>query len=130
MSTPIVSDEEQAQAFLAWKREEAVEFWTGEEWLLTRTDYLSLTPRTIIRRKPAPKWRAWKAEEVPVGALTRTRKDVNPNNPSRQIIDGENGVVAFLCGCPYQMEALLRNREHSIDGGKTWHPCGVLEDPA
>ena len=49
-------------------------------------------------------YRPWTADEVPLGAITRIKHSVNPSNPSRQIIDGENGVMAFLCGCPWSLE--------------------------
>ena len=83
--------------------------------------------RFIYRLKPIATLRPWTADEVPLGAITRIKHSVNPSNPSRQIIDGENGVMAFLCGCPWSLEDLLRMREHSTDGGLNWKPCGVEE---
>lgn len=79
------------------------------------------------RVKPEPKLRPWTADEVPVGAITRSKDSMNRLNRSRQIIEGENGMVAFLCGAPCTFSCLLETREHSLDGGKTWLPCGVEE---
>ena len=70
------------------------------------------------RRKPAAKLRPWTADEVPLGAWIR-RKD------------------ALYCGrrvmiCETYDESTrstwLVTSEHSIDGGKTWLPCGVVEE--
>ena len=63
-----------------------------------------------------------------MGALTRSLSSVNARNPSRQIITGENGVMAFVCGSPVSLQQLLESREYSLDGGKTWLPCGVMEE--
>ena len=81
-----------------------------------------------FRIKPAKKLRPWTPDEVPIGAVTRTKSSVNPHNQSRQIIEGENGVVAFLCGSPCSFDYLLETREYSTDYGKTWSACGVEVD--
>lgn len=79
------------------------------------------------RIKPEKKLRAWKAEEVPVGALVRRmspRKHfcvaMIVRSCSEEGIEiGQDSAVSF--------EDASITREHSIDGGKTWLPCGVLE---
>lgn len=75
---------------------------------------------------PAKKWRPWEFSEVPVGALTRQYEcggDV-------LMIIGKFSAGALLAGDKgmYPFTDLLRMREHSIDGGKTWFPCGVEVD--
>lgn len=83
----------------------------------------------FIRIKPEPTLRAWKAIEVPLGALIRPKSEnrgwtcvITSKNwslrPSYFTI-GETKVTDF--------ESTLMLDEHSIDGGKTWNPCGVLE---
>ena len=70
------------------------------------------------RRKPTATLRPWTADEVPLGAWIR-RKD------------------ALYCGrrvmiCETYDESTrstwLVTSEHSIDGGKNWLPCGVVEE--
>lgn len=61
-----------------------------------------------------PKLRPWEPEEVPLGAWMRHKQSLR-----RYLIisDGlEEGHADWLS-----------NYEHSIDGGKTWLPCGVEE---
>ena len=76
----------------------------------------------IATEPPAKKFRPWSAEEVPVGAVTRPKcgGDV-------LMIVGRFSSVALLAGDGgmYPFGRLLERREHSIDGGKTWTPCGV-----
>ncbi len=78
------------------------------------------------RIKPEPKLRPWKVEEVPVGALVRTK--IKPEH--RYLITSVCSVGVSLGrfeGANYQEVELLSNFEHSIDGGKTWKECGVYE---
>lgn len=73
---------------------------------------------TFYRIKPTATLRPWTADEVPLGAWIR-RKD------------------ALYCGrrvliCETYDESTrstwLVTSEHSTDGGKTWLPCGVMEE--
>jgi len=71
---------------------------------------------TQYRIKPTPILRPWTSDEVPLGAWIRTL--INPAN--RWVIT-------------YTANELVRSdwfsdHEHSTDGGKTWHPCGVMEE--
>lgn len=93
------------------------------------------------RIKPTSKYRAWKPEEVPVGALIRTKFKpeliavilrvtitdrigpkviLNQNYPN--ISDYINDLFTYHGG--YNGDAA----EYSLDQGKTWLPCGVLLD--
>lgn len=85
------------------------------------------------RIKPEPKLRAWKPEEVPVGALIR-----NKQRTYVAVITEATGH-SFYAGTDREFalddsakitgwRADFFNQEHSLDGGKTWHPCGVMED--
>ena len=67
------------------------------------------------RVKPMPKLRPWTADEVPLGAWMRFK-----NNPQDRVLIGWVSVQA-------DRDLWLDEREHSIDGGKTWLPCGVEE---
>jgi hypothetical protein len=66
------------------------------------------------RIKPTSKFRTWTPDEVPLGAQMRRKIDLH-----RFLI----GSVADDSSRQHWLE----NNEHSIDGGKTWKPCGVEE---
>lgn len=114
------------EAYMAWRRHENVQIWNPDtkEW----DHFCGCTIRShyMLRRQPQPKLRAWKPEEVPVGALVRmnwTDKEyrwVLATFKNGKAFGGfyDDGIDPF---------ALLSNFEHSIDGGKTWLPCGVVE---
>ena len=67
------------------------------------------------RIKPEPKLRPWTADEVPLGAWMRFKR-----NPQDRVLIGWVSVQA-------DRDLWLDEREHTIDGGKTWLPCGVEE---
>lgn len=67
------------------------------------------------RIKPETKLRPWTADEVPLGAWMRFK-----HNPQDRVLIGWVSVQA-------DRDLWLDEREHSIDGGKTWLPCGVEE---
>lgn len=67
------------------------------------------------RVKPEPKLRPWTADEVPLGAWMRFKR-----NPQDRVLIGWVSVQA-------DRDLWLDEREHTIDGGKTWLPCGVEE---
>jgi hypothetical protein len=75
-----------------------------------------------------PKLRPWKPEEVPVGAVLRWK-----NMPLKRVLitgtDGEHVFGAFTYSLNKATHAeVFEKYEHSNDGGKTWLPCGVMED--
>ena len=67
------------------------------------------------RIKPTAKLRPWTADEVPLGAWMRFK---NMNVTRSMIVS-----VAAL-----DMGIAFKTHEHSTDGGKTWLPCGVVEE--
>jgi hypothetical protein len=67
------------------------------------------------RIKPNPTLRPWNAEEVPLGSQMR---DVSKQYYRWLIHHSGNEDVR---------KEWLVGYEHSTDGGKTWHPCGVEE---
>jgi len=77
------------------------------------------------RIKPTAKLRPWTADEVPLGCILKTK-----STNSVWLLIGRNNVGEILiAGDKYQSpEWLLREYEHSTDGGKTWLPCGVVEE--
>jgi hypothetical protein len=60
--------------------------------------------------------RPWTADEVPLGAWMRKKQDV----PHRWVV--------IDTGNELWRQGWFEDSEHSIDGGKTWLPCGVMED--
>ena len=70
------------------------------------------------RIKPTAKLRPWTADEVPLGAWMRVK---NSPHVGRRIM---------ICGTceEHTRSNWLSENEHSTDGGKTWLPCGVVEE--
>jgi hypothetical protein len=66
--------------------------------------------------KPTATLRPWTADEVPLGAQVRKQSD-----PTSRWLIGNTGSHNDRL-------KYVETHEHSIDGGKTWHPCGVMED--
>ena len=68
------------------------------------------------RLKPAAKLRSWTADEVPLGAWMRFKR-----NPQDRVLLGWVSVQS-------DRDLWLDEREYSTDGGVTWKPCGVVEE--
>jgi hypothetical protein len=71
---------------------------------------------TKYRIKPTATLRPWTADEVPLGAWMRFKK----------VID-DRSVLAWT-STQRDRDMWLEEREHSTDLGKTWLPCGVMEE--
>ena len=83
-----------------------------------------------LRIKPSPKLREWKPEEVPMEARFMWRTECGPFICFKCIrLDDEFFSVINGSGTPtsHTLSYMKENAVHSIDCGKTWHPCGVLE---
>jgi len=85
------------------------------------------------RIKPEPKYRSWTAEEVPVGAIIKHKNDT----VHRYLIldvDKEGVTVTFRNSLKqFETIHIIFNflgswHDYSLDHGKTWLPCGVLEE--
>ena len=68
------------------------------------------------RIKPTYVLRPWTADEVPLGMQARNREYPK----TRWLIDRTSSEENRKDWC--------EKYEHSIDGGKTWLPCGVMEE--
>ena len=68
------------------------------------------------RIKPTATLRPWTADEVPLGAWMRFKR-----NPQNRVLLGWVSVQA-------DRDLWLDEREYSTDGGVTWKPCGVVEE--
>ena len=99
------------QAFVDGKE---VEHWYYEMWVkihVPRWDW----GNTEYRIKPTPTFRPWTSDEVPLGAIMRTK-------------GLEGRCIIIDTETSDDRSYWLNAREHSTDGGKTWHPCGVMEE--
>ena len=77
------------------------------------------------RIKPTATLRPWTADEVPLGCILKTKS----TNSVWLLIGRNNAGEILIAGDKYRSpEWLLAEYEHSTDGGKTWLPCGVVED--
>ena len=70
------------------------------------------------RIKPTATLRPWTEDEVPLGMQIRAK---DPNYENRR---------SLICGTYDEStrSTWLSTSEHSTDGGKTWLPCGVVEE--
>ena len=68
------------------------------------------------RIKPTATLRPWTADEVPLGAWMR-----NMTNSEYRWLINTSSLDDYR-------KAWLQQSEHSTDGGKTWLPCGVVEE--
>ena len=92
-----------------------VEFkWMSKDWNSTDKPEWNWSDDDY-RIKPTAKLRPWTADEVPLGAWMRSKR-----NPQDRVLIGWVSVQA-------DRDSWLDEREHSTDGGKTWLPCGVEE---
>ena len=89
---------------------------------MTGAEELRLDKGRRLRPRPEPKLRPWKRDEVPLDAWFRVKGETLKY---RLLQIGESHV-GFMRGT-YGVAVLIDGWEHSIDGGKTWLPCGVLE---
>lgn len=84
------------------------------------------------RIAPDPKLRPWKPEEVPVSALF---KNIGTGTIYYPISQSAVGTVRLLGSSgttvlcyEYGPDELFGTHLNSTDGGKTWHPCGMMEE--
>ena len=68
------------------------------------------------RIKPTAKLRPWTANEVPLGAWIKYNKS------------NEGRFLVTHTGSQFDRIEWHKNYKHSTDGGKTWLPCGVMEE--
>ena len=87
----------------------------NKEWITTDQPAWNFISYTY-RIKPTATLRPWTADEVPLGAWMRFKR-----NPQDRFLLGWVSVQA-------DRDLWLDEREHSIDGGLTWKPCGVVEE--
>ena len=101
------------QAFVDGKE---VEFkWMSKDWNSTDKPEWNWSAYDY-RIKPTATLRPWTADEVPLGAWMRFKLI-----PSERYL-----ITQSTLSLPLQQ--WFQDREHSTDGGKTWLPCGVVEE--
>ena len=93
-----------------------VELRVGDEWKQTFTPLWQWYIGTY-RIKPTTVLRPWTADEVPLGAWMRSKS-----------VQYDKWIIVHLQYSSRNREEWLDKYEHSIDGGKTWLPCGVVEE--
>lgn len=111
---------EAAAVMLAWADWNEVECKrkTNTSWTIpiTNQEYNFDWNVFDYRIKPTKTLRPWTADEVPLGAWMRSKESNEPRFLITQTRD------------QYYRIQLMSEYEHSLDGGKTWLPCGVEEE--
>jgi hypothetical protein len=113
------------QAFADGK---AVDYFNGETWSALHDRPSFTDPIECYRIKPEPKLRPWRPEEVPLGAWFRMCEG---GWRLGMVAVAHSAVVIGVTATRQEavsFEVLRDQYEHSIDGGKTWLPCGIMED--
>ena len=116
----IEETKEAAAVMLAWADGKEIEY---KEMALTGGWTTTKNPQWrwkdfSYRIKPTATLRPWTADEVPLGAWMRTKDQSYGNRRSLMCGTYDEGTrSSWLSTC-----------EHSTDGGKTWLPCGVVEE--
>jgi hypothetical protein len=107
----------------AWADGKVIEYSSDGEWFKLPQETTWSRTLEFYRIKPEPKLRAWKPDEVPVGALARWKEQT----ATRFLITAchSQNIYAGFDGLSY--DVVFRKIEHSTDHGKTWKPCGVEE---
>jgi hypothetical protein len=103
------------QAFVDKKEVEVMGLLKTSFWLSAETPCWDWNTSTY-RIKPTAKLRPWTPDEVPLGAWMRNMT----NSEYRWLINTSS--------LDDTRKAWLQQGEHSTDGGKTWLPCGVVEE--
>jgi len=110
------------QAYVDGKEVESKHI-TSHNWVLDKTPRWNWD-NFDYRIKPTPVLRPWTADEVPLGAWIKSKHD----HWKSLILEVDKlGKICVYGGTIFR-EAALENHEHSLDGGKTWKPCGVEEE--
>lgn len=86
-------------------------------------------PSVDYREAPTSTLRPWKPEEVPVGALIRGLSYKYITTIFGRTPEGEFWFHDSKRVNAEKAEYFLGIYEHSLDFGKTWLPCGVMEEP-
>jgi len=87
----------------------------NKEWITTDQPAWNFISYNY-RIKPTPVLRPWTADEVPLGAWIRYKRALH-----------DRSILAWTSN-QADRDMWLDEREHSTDGGKTWLPCGVVEE--
>lgn len=119
---------EELKQVVEWAIEGKLQWNRGDKWVDSKADGIAVgVDFNAYRRKPEPELRPWKPEEVPVGALFRTKRQ--PSLVSLILMKWDFGFTYSDASRIHQIsfDAASDIGEHSTDGGKTWKPCGVEE---
>jgi len=93
-------------------------------WESSRRVAFNLEP---IYYRVKPTLRPWKAEEVPVGALIRPIEKPDSHGIITAVSNGLIYAGKVVEGFASTPDSTMKTVEHSLDQGKTWLPCGVVE---
>jgi hypothetical protein len=80
------------------------------------------------RIKPYSPLRPWKPEEVPVGALIRGKYQLDTRTTILAVWFDVITIPLREKLSYLQLDEALGNWVHSLDHGKTWLPCGLMEE--
>lgn len=115
-----------------WREQGKLEYRSDFGGWCSRSEFSTHEKFENFRIKSIPTLRPWQPEEVPVGAIV----SCDSKHTNRFVITGIWNGELHLNGAPCQashehspaLNCLVGPEYHySLDHGKTWLPCGVLE---
>ena len=110
-----------------WKEQGKLEYRSDFGGWHGRAEFSTHEKFEDFRIKPTPTLRPWRPEEVPVGAIISGN---NLTSNSMLIVEcvGSGGVNIVRFGRVDKIPFVeLTDFSYSLDHGKTWLPCGVME---
>lgn len=99
------------------------------KWIPVDSSHEFVSPVEYYRIKPESKLRAWRPDEVPLPCVFKA-KLCEDRFIALCVVRGSTWMGGGNISNPQQSHTtnqLLSDFNYSIDGGTTWHPCGVIE---
>ena len=81
----------------------------------------------VAPEPPTKKLRAWRAEEVPIDAWYAPIEALHKMHKTQFTYMSNGQRYIILRDTDYRTNILKDYWMHSLDQGKTWLPCGVME---
>ena len=130
-----------AEVYLAWQEGKEIEYFFTGKWndvykglFVEFLKYKSIYFGVPLRIKKEKTFRAWKPEEIPVGAMIRNQENKTDKYHLEGLILSRFGAWVWtslsnsLSKDEKSTEYMFKNNyQYSQDGGKTWQICGVEE---
>lgn len=79
------------------------------------------TSSDLVEEWKEPVLRPWKDDEIPLGAWYRVKGQTLRKYFGTAVVEGEISIGRTVL----EVKELMEYYEHTLDNGKSWHPCGT-----